>query len=147
MRADASEVYVWRLRIPFDHRENPRNYLTKLMRYQRLLEATNSISQLQEFASATLACWEKRVPFGKYNVTNPGQVTTRQVVDHILSSGVLKKEYAFFKDESEFMEIAAKTPRSNCVLSSAKLASVGIRMTEVHEAIARDLRRWQRAQA
>jgi len=45
------------------------------------------------------------------------------------------------------MEIAAKTPRSNCVLSSAKLASVGIRMTEVHEAIARDLRRWQRAQA
>ncbi len=145
--ADAPEVYVWRLRIPFDHRENPRNYLTKLMRYQRLLEATNSISQLQEFASATLACWEKRVPFGKYNVTNPGQVTTRQVVDHILSSGVLKKEYAFFKDESEFMEIAAKTPRSNCVLSSSKLASVGIRMTEVHEAIARDLRRWQRAQA
>lgn len=144
--ADAPEVYIWRLRIPFDHRDGSRNYLSKLMRYQRLLEATNSISQLQEFASATLACWERRVPFGKYNVTNPGRVTTREVVDHILASGVQKKDYHFFKDESEFMEIAAKTPRSNCVLSSAKLASVGIRMTEVHEAIARDLRRWQRSQ-
>jgi dTDP-4-dehydrorhamnose reductase len=82
--ADTPNVYIWRLRIPFDHRESPRNYLTKLMRYQRLLEATNSISQLQEFVAATFACWEKRVPFGTYNVTNPGQVTTRQVVEHIL---------------------------------------------------------------
>ena len=111
--AGTPNVYLWRLRIPFDHRESPRNYLTKLMRYQRLLEATNSISQLQEFVAATFACWEKRVPFGTYNVTNPGQVTTRQVVDHILKSGVLKKDYIFFKDESEFMHVAAKTPRSN----------------------------------
>jgi len=141
--ADAPEVYIWRLRIPFDNRENPRNYLTKLMRYQRLLDASNSISQLQEFAAATLACWEKRVPFGKYNVTNPGQVTTREVVNHILASGVQKKDYQFFQDESEFMKLVAKTPRSNCLLSSGKLTSVGIRMTEVHEAIARDLKRWQ----
>ena len=74
-------VFLWRLRIPFDHVENPRNYLTKLMRYQRLLEATNSISQLEEFCAGTFACWEKRVPFGVYNVTNPGHVTTREVVD------------------------------------------------------------------
>jgi hypothetical protein len=60
---------------------------------------------------------------------------------------VLKKDYVFFKDESEFMDIAAKTPRSNCVMTSAKLASVGIQMTEVNEAIARDLKRWQKASA
>ena len=70
-------VYIWRLRIPFNEVDNPRNYLTKLMRYPRLLEAANSISQLEEFVAATFACWEKRVPFGTYNVTNPGHVTTR----------------------------------------------------------------------
>jgi dTDP-4-dehydrorhamnose reductase len=141
--AGASNVYIWRLRIPFDHRDGPRNYLTKLMSYKRLLDATNSISQLQEFVASTFACWEKSVPFGIYNVTNPGVVTTKQVVAHIISSGVLKKDYVFFKDESEFMDIAAKTPRSNCVLNSEKLASVGIKMTEVNEAIERDLSRWQ----
>ena len=43
---DAPNVYLWRLRIPFDHNESPRNYLTKLMRYDNLLEASNSISEL-----------------------------------------------------------------------------------------------------
>jgi len=138
-------VYVWRLRIPFDHIDSPRNYLTKLIRYNRLLEATNSISQLHEFVAATFACWEKHVPFGTYNVTNPGEVTTREVVDLIRGSGVCTKDFQFFKDESEFMRTAAKTPRSNCTMSSAKLASVGIRLTDVREAISRNLRNWKAA--
>lgn len=145
--AGRDDVYVWRLRIPFDHNEGPRNYLTKLMRYQRLLEATNSISQLHEFVAATFACWEKRVPFGTYNVTNPGQVTTHEVVDLIRQSGVCTKEFSFFKDEDEFMHTAAKTPRSNCVMDSAKLRAAGITMTEVHEAIARDLAQWVKSAA
>lgn len=144
---DAPNVYIWRLRIPFDNVENPRNYLTKLMRYARLLEAKNSISQLEEFCAATFACWEKRVPFGAYNVTNPGAITTHEVVEHIKKSGVCQKEFSFFKNEDEFMHVAAKTPRSNCVMDSSKLARAGITMTEVHEAVARDLRNWRKAAA
>ena len=143
--AGTPNVFTWRLRIPFNEVENPRNYLTKLMRYQTLLAAENSISQLEEFVAATVACWEKRVPFGTYNVTNPGHVTTHEVVDLILKSGVCPKNYVFFKDESDFMHTAAKTPRSNCVMTSAKLASVGIVMTEVHEAVARDLKNWKKS--
>jgi len=141
--ADKPQLYVWRLRIPFDHIDSPRNYLTKLMRYSKLLEATNSISQLHEFVASTFACWEKRVPFGLYNVTNPGEVTTREVVELIRKSGVSTKDFQFFRDEGEFMQIAAKTPRSNCVMSSSKLASVGISLTDVREAISRDLRDWK----
>ncbi|HRE07160.1 MAG TPA: sugar nucleotide-binding protein [Opitutaceae bacterium] len=143
--AGAESVYIWRLRIPFDHIDSPRNYLTKLMRYQRLLEATNSISQLHEFVASTFACWEKRVPFGLYNVTNPGEVTTREVVDLIRASGVCTKTFEFFRDEKEFMHTAAKTPRSNCTMTSAKLASVGIVMTDVRDAIRQALRSWQKA--
>jgi dTDP-4-dehydrorhamnose reductase len=145
--AGQPKVFLWRLRIPFDHVDGPRNYLTKLMRYARLLEAANSISQLHEFCAATLACWEKRVPFGTYNVTNPGDVTTREVVELIKASGVCAKEFSFFESEDEFMRIAAKTPRSNCVMTSAKLAATGIRLTNVREAIARDLRQWVKAAA
>ena len=141
----APSVYIWRLRIPFDHRESPRNYLTKLMRYERLLEAANSISQLHEFVAATFACWEKRIPFATYNVTNPGHVTTREVVDLILKSGVHPKAYQFFDDEADFMAKAAKTPRSNCVMSSAKLAAAGITLTPVHEAVRQALAQWQKA--
>ena len=40
------------------------------------------------------------------------------------------------------MRVAAKTPRSNCLLDTDKLRSVGIEMTEVHDAVARALRDW-----
>ena len=136
-------VYIWRLRIPFEHTDNPRNYLTKLMRYYSLLDATNSISQLDEFVSATFACWEKRIPFGTYNVTNPGEVNTREVAQLITESGVCEKSFKFFADESDFMQTAAKTPRSNCTMDSSKLASFGIRMTPVHDAIRQSLSNWQ----
>jgi len=145
--AEVENVFIWRLRIPFDHRDGPRNYLTKLMRYERLLEAENSISQLHEFVASTFACWEKRIPFGTYNVTNPGHVTTREVVDLIKASGVSQKDFDFFSDEDEFMQLAAKTPRSNCTMDSSKLAAAGIVMTEVREAIQRDLANWQPEEA
>lgn len=79
----AEQVYIWRLRIPFDHRDNPRNYLSKLINYKTLLEAENSSSHLGEFAAAACACWEKKLPFGIYILTNPGAITTLQVTDLI----------------------------------------------------------------
>lgn len=143
--AGRPNLFVWRLRIPFGSVDNPRNYLTKLMRYQRLLEATNSVSELDEFVAATLDCWTRRVPFGTYNVTNPGRVTTHEVVELIRRSGVCTKPFEFFPSEDEFMRTAAKTPRSNCVLDSSKLERAGIRLTPVHEAVERDLKAWRKA--
>ena len=85
------------------------------------------------------------MPGGIYNVTNPGQVTTREVVELIKKAGVSHKDFKFFQDEAEFMRTAAKTPRSNCVMTSAKLAATGIKMTEVHTAIEQALRSWRTA--
>jgi len=143
--AACENVYIWRLRIPFDQVDHPRNYLTKLMRYPKLLEATNSLSELSEFTAAAVDCWEHRLPFGLYNVTNPGRVTTREVVELIKRSGVCAREFSFYASEEEFMQLAAKTPRSNCVLDSSKLMAKGIQLTEVHEAVERDLSRWQKS--
>ncbi len=141
---DATQLFIWRLRIPFNEVDSPRNYLSKLMRYDRLLEDSNSLSQLDEFVRATWECWKEKVPFGTYNVTNPGHITTREVVDLILKSGLTNKKFSFFESEEEFMRVAAKTPRSNCILDSSKLADAGIKMREVHEAIETSLREWKK---
>lgn len=140
---DAPSCYIWRLRIPFDSRECPRNYLSKLMHYDRLLDAENSITHLDEFTAASLACWERQIPFGTYNVTNPGHVSTREVVELIRESGVCRKEFVFFADEAEFMREAAGTPRSNCILSSEKLRSAGVELSPVRDAIRHALQNWQ----
>lgn len=148
---EAPQCYLWRLRIPFNHLDHPRNYLTKVISYARLLEARNSLSQLDDFVRATWECWSRRLPFGVYNVTNPGAVTTHEVVELIKKSPLgsrsqMKgKEFSFFANEEEFMRLAAKTPRSNCVLDSGKLMRLGVKMDEVHEAVERALARWETA--
>lgn len=141
--AGADNLYLWRLRIPFNEVDSPRNYLSKMLRYARLLDATNSLSHLDEFCRATHECWTRGAPFGIYNVTNPGEVTTREVVDFLRTSGVAAgKSFDFFEDESEFMAKAVKTPRSNCVLDTAKLEAAGIRLTPVREALSQSLAGW-----
>ena len=142
--ANASNCYIWRLRIPFDNTKSPRNYLQKLMSYGKLLDAENSLSNLDEFVRACYWCFRNQLPFGTYNLTNPGSVTTRQVVDLIRESGVCRKEFSFFENEKEFMAKAAKTPRSNCVLDSSKANRVGISMTPVVDSIIQSLRGWER---
>ena len=139
----SDNVYIWRIRIPFEHRDNPRNYLTKLIRYQKLLEAENSISQLDEFVRAAWDCWRLKVPFGTYNITNPGVITTREVVDLMQKRLNLTKKFEFFDNESQFMDQAAKTPRSNCVMDSSKIQNVGISLMEIHEAIDKALSMWE----
>ncbi len=139
------DVYQWRIRIPFDHIDNPRNYLTKLIRYARLLDARNSLTHLSEFVPAALDFARLRPAPGLYNFTNPGSITTREITALLASTGVCDKHYDYFADEAEFMRTAAATPRSNCVLDSAKLAAAGIVLAPVHDAVRAALQNWQPA--
>ena len=136
------DVYQWRIRIPFDHLDHPRNYLTKLIRYARLLDARNSLTHLAEFVPAALDFARLRPAPGLYNFTNPGSITTREITALLASSGVCDKPYAYFADEAEFMRTAAATPRSNCVLDSTKLAAAGIALAPVHQAVQAALTAW-----
>ncbi|NBP16966.1 NAD-dependent epimerase/dehydratase family protein [bacterium] len=142
--AEFNNVYIWRLRIPFNNINSPRNYLTKVMTYPMLLEAENSISHLEEFVEATLFTSAVGMP-GIYNITNTGSVTTSQVVELLKKYNLpgADHEFKFFKDEEEFMQIAAKTPRSNCVLDNTKLLNLGFYMTPAIEAVENSLKSWQ----
>jgi len=148
--AGAENCYVWRLRIPFDESVSPRNYLVKVMAYPRLLEAENSISHLGEYVRACFELWEKEAEPGVYNVTQPGAITTPQVVSWIREESERRRaggladpfpaEFDFFRSEEEFMRLAAKTPRSNCVLETGKVLAAGIALTPAEEAVKRSLR-------
>jgi UDP-glucose 4,6-dehydratase len=131
----AENCYIWRLRIPFNEERSPRNYLQKLLNYDSLLEAENSVSYLDEFVEKCVECFEKEVEPGIFNMTNPGSVTTRQVTEWMKEEGVTDKQFQFFEDEEQFMSKAAKTPRSNCVLDTTKAEKAGIGMRPVEEAM------------
>jgi UDP-glucose 4,6-dehydratase len=138
----AENCFIWRLRIPFNNIDGARNYISKMMRYDRLLLATNSLSQLNEFADACIASWLKRIPFGTYNLTNPGSVTTRDVIELIKKHGLSQKSFEFFESDEQFLKLAAKTPRSNCVLDSSKAIAAGLPLSPIEDALEKAMKTW-----
>jgi dTDP-4-dehydrorhamnose reductase len=143
--AGLDHCYIWRLRIPFDEIDNPRNYLTKIQRYAKVYDNVNSISHRADFVHACLDLWQRQAPFGTYNITNPGLITTRQVVELIEKVLQPKRRFQFWTDDAEFYRLAAKTPRSNCVLDVSKLLSTGVKMRPVAEALEASLQNWSAA--
>ncbi|HUA67798.1 MAG TPA: sugar nucleotide-binding protein [Candidatus Saccharimonadales bacterium] len=141
--AGVGRNYIWRLRIPFDEFDNARNYLSKVQRYAKVYDNVNSISHRGDFACACLDLWGRCASFGIYNVTNPGFVTTRQVVALIEKFLKPAKRFEFWLNDEEFYRQAAKTPRSNCVLDISKLLAAGVKMRPVAEALEDSLRNWK----
>jgi dTDP-4-dehydrorhamnose reductase len=109
-----------------------------------LLEAENSVSHLDEFCQKCVESIEKEVEPGIYNMTNPGSVTTTQVTEWMREEGVTDKQFQFFEDEQHFMNKAAKTPRSNCVLDTSKAEMAGIGMRPVEEAMRETMQKMAR---
>jgi dTDP-4-dehydrorhamnose reductase len=108
--------YLLRIRLPFGDQHTPKNYLTKLSKYDKLVDFENSVSYVNDVAK-TAVFFSKNLPEpGIYNVCNPGTITTKQVADMM---GLKKEWYT----EEEF-NAAVKAPRSNCNMSSEKLNSI-----------------------
>lgn len=143
MLKDCPTAKIWRLRIPFDEFDHERNYLTKIMRYERLLEVSNTISQLQEFAFVCLETLQRDFPAGVYNVVNPGAIKTSEVAEAICRHGLCDKAFQFFEDEDDFLSAPGRVKRANCILSSDKLTRMGLGLREIHQALEETLGKWR----
>jgi UDP-glucose 4,6-dehydratase len=133
--------YIWRLRIPFEKNDNPRNYISKMLKYPKLLQAENSISNKEEFVSACIECIIKNAPFGIYNVVNTGSITTEALVDKLKNTIAKNRDFNLISEE-ELYKNYASTPRSNCVMSNAKLLNAGIKIKSVGESLDYCLNNW-----
>ena len=135
--------FICRLRIPFDHVNGPRNYLSKIQNYQKLLDAKNSISHREDFVKGCMYLLENNCSFGTYNIVNTGSVDTRQVCDLISRHLNINNNFDFFESEEEFYKFGAIAPRSNCLLDNSKLLSTGFKIRDTIEALEDSLKKWE----
>ncbi|MEI7809656.1 MAG: dTDP-4-dehydrorhamnose reductase, partial [Verrucomicrobiota bacterium] len=75
--------------------------------------------------------------------TNPGFVTTKHVVEQIESILKPARKFEYWANDEEFYRVAAKTPRSNCVMDTTKLLAAGVIIRGVEEALADSLKNWK----
>lgn len=136
-----SQVYLWRLRMPFWHRDEPRNLLAKLARYPRILDGLNSITHAEDFVAATLGLVARSAPFGTYHICNPGPVRTLDMVRMLEKKGVRQGGWEEYHSDEGFRR-EHPAPRSTCVLDVSKIARFGIQMRPARAALEDAIRRW-----
>jgi dTDP-4-dehydrorhamnose reductase len=122
--------YIWRIRLPFDEIESPRNYLSKLKSYSVVWGQTNSLTHRGDFARSALDMIERKVPFGTYHMVNKGATSSRAIVD-MMKDKIIQPLYD-------------RGLAGGSILSTAKLEATGCGMRAVQEAIQEALMKWRK---
>lgn len=136
------KVYVCRLRIPFNEISNRKNYITKLLNYEKALNAVNSLSHTDEFVKGCFYLPENECETGIYNLTNTGSIDTKFVAK-LINKYISNKKFIFFDNDEDFYSTAAKTPRSNCVLDNSKILKTGFNMRHIVEALEESIMKYE----
>jgi dTDP-4-dehydrorhamnose reductase len=134
-------LFIWRIRMPFNNIDHPKNYLSKILKYNTLVDVTNSLSNIDDFVWASYELVRKQSPFGIYNICNSGSISTRRITE-IMQKKWPHKNFSFFPDYEEFEKVIV-TPRSNCILNTEKLAGQGIRLHDVDDVVRISIRNWK----
>jgi dTDP-4-dehydrorhamnose reductase len=132
---EIGQCYIWRLRLPFNERDEPCNLLCQ--QPESMDDAINSLSHVEDCVKACLDLWEIRAPFGIYNVTNPGAVAAREIIQAMPRPAQTPPLPGGERPPASLN----RTPRSNCILDVSKLLQTGVKIRTVNEAMEESLAR------
>jgi UDP-glucose 4,6-dehydratase len=138
---EMGQVYLWRPRLAFSDRRSPQDFLWQFQREARVPDTIESLSHTGDCVRACLDLWEKRAPFGIYNVTNPGAVRTRDLAEIMEKALRLPQPIEFEGAEENGATQGKRTPQSHCLLDVSKLLEAGVKMRSVEAALEESLHR------
>ncbi|MDP2943911.1 MAG: sugar nucleotide-binding protein [Candidatus Omnitrophota bacterium] len=125
--ANKYNILIVRIRIPLDNRSHPKNLLTKLINYKRVIDIPNSVTYIPDFINA-LKHLIKIDAKGIYNVVNKGGLRYPELLD------VYKKYVPDFEYEViDFKKL--NLVRTNLLLSTKKLEKTGFRVRRINEVL------------
>ena len=134
------QCYVLRIRIPFTADWSRKNYFSKLINYNTLISEENSITSITDFNNFVIKFIELietgSIHSGVYNVVNPEPVTAEQVVTMLRSYNIFNPNWNFI----HIKDLNTKANRSNCVLSTRKIQSIGLCLPSTFNSLNRDIK-------
>lgn len=117
-----SKNYLLRIRMPFDEEMDSKNYINKILKYDKLVNYKNSITYVFDLVKVMETIVQGDVPNGIYNVVNKNPITAQEIIDIY---NYIFKEYKnvnkWYSVDDLLSENLIKCRRSNCVLSTKKI--------------------------
>lgn len=123
--------YIFRVRLPFDEKDNERNYLSKISKFKQVRNHTNSISHRADFARACLDLIERGAVFGTYNITNEGSISASVLVELLRDKGIIKHTPEIIEKKG-----------GDCQTDISKLLNWGVKMRTAQQAVEESLTNW-----
>jgi dTDP-4-dehydrorhamnose reductase len=128
-----SKVLVLRVRMPISDDLSPRNFVTKISKYEKVVNIPNSMTILTDLLPVSISLAE-RSKCGIYNFTNPGVISHNQVLDLYAKHIDTTFTYQNFTIEEQAKVIKAE--RSNNWLDTKKIEDamkeVGQEIPDIH---------------
>jgi 3,5-epimerase/4-reductase len=120
-------ILILRIRIPLDNIPHPKNILTKLIKYGKVIAIPNSITYIPDFIEnlKNMIALDAR---GSFNMVNRGGLVYPLIMD----------EYKEYHPEFHYSVINMESlnlQRTNLVLSTKKLQSLGIKVRDINDII------------
>jgi len=122
-----ANILILRIRIPLDNRPHPKNILTKLLNFKKVIDIDNSVTYLPDFVKMVSHLLSIDAQ-GIYNAVNKGGLRYSQLLD----------TYKKYKPEFTYSTMSTselKTPRTNVVLSTEKLEKTGFVVRPITEVL------------
>jgi len=134
----SDRVLITRIHTPLSRFDNPKNYLTKLRGFNKVVDAPQSLTIVEDLLVTLKALLEQRAT-GIYNVVNPGAMSAWDIVELMKKHGLVPadKEVAKMTRAELDAQVAANggAQQTFPILATEKLARAGIILPEVHEAV------------
>ena len=125
---------------------HPRNFVTKISKYERVVDVPNSNTILTDLLPASILLAEHKET-GIYNFTNPGAISHNEVLG--LFKQYVRPGFTWKNFTLEEQAKVIKAGRSNCKLDTTKLVSklkeYNYDVPEVHKAYAQCFQRMAKA--
>jgi 3,5-epimerase/4-reductase len=128
-----------RLRMPIASTPHPRNLLTKLLGFPSVVSIPNSVTVLDDAWPAMLALIERGAS-GVWNVVNEGVERHDELLR--LWRDLVDPTFRVVLVPKETLRARLRVPRSDCVLSTAKLRAAGLGLPPLSESLPGLVRRY-----
>jgi len=138
LQVQYDNVLVLRLRMPISDDLHSRSFVTKITKYDRVVDVANSMTVLHDLLPLSLDMTARRLK-GVYNFTNPGAISHNEVLT--LYRDIVDPSFKWKNFSLEEQAKILKAGRSNNTLDATKLTTLYPEVPEIHEAMAGCFRR------
>ncbi len=136
-----SNILILRIRMPLSDDLHPRNFITKITKYEKVVNIPNSMTILSELLPVALDMLLKSKT-GIYNFTNPGVISHNEILD--LYTSLIDPSFRYQNFSLEEQSKILKAGRSNNHLDVSKLCREYPEIDTIHTAIVKLFERMQK---